>query len=299
MVNENILSMIGNTPMVKLNNLGNSNVYVKLEKYNPAGSVKDRAVYFMIEGLEKRGILKKGDVLVEATSGNTGIALAMIGKLKGYEVIIVMPETMSVERRELMKAYGAKLILTDGKLGMTGSIKKAEELLNENSTYKSLKQFDNEDNPNGHYKTTGVEILNEVSDMDIFVCGVGTGGTLSGVARYLKEKNPNIKIVALEPKNSPAISSGQSGPHKIQGIGAGFIPKNYDANVVDEVITIDDEEAFEGVRLMANKESILVGISSGANVYGALKLAKMYPDKKIVTIAPDGIEKYISMDIFK
>ena len=299
MVNENILSMIGNTPMVRLNNIGNSNIYVKLEKYNPAGSVKDRAVYFMIEGLEKRGILKKGDVLVEATSGNTGIALAMIGKLKGYEVMIVMPETMSIERRELMKAYGAKLILTDGKLGMSGSIKKAEELLNENSTYKSLKQFDNEDNPNGHYQTTGVEILNQVSDLDIFVCGVGTGGTLSGVARYLKEKNPNIKIVALEPKNSPVISNGQSGPHNIQGIGAGFIPKNYDASLVDEVMTIEDEEAFEGVRLMADKESILVGISSGANVFGALKLAKMYPDKNIVTIAPDGIEKYISMDIFK
>lgn len=299
MVNENILSMIGNTPMVRLNNIGNSNIYVKLEKYNPAGSVKDRAVYFMIEGLEKRGILKKGDVLVEATSGNTGIALAMIGKLKGYEVIIVMPETMSIERRELMKAYGAKLILTDGKLGMSGSINKAEELLNENSNYKSLKQFDNEDNPNGHYKTTGVEILNAVSDLDIFVCGVGTGGTLSGVARYLKEKNPNIKIVALEPKNSSVISNGQSGPHNIQGIGAGFIPKNYDANLVDEVMTIDDEEAFEGVRLMADKESILVGISSGANIFGALKLTKMYPDKKIVTIAPDGIEKYISMDIFK
>ncbi len=299
MVNENILSMVGNTPMVRLNNIGNSNIYVKLEKYNPAGSVKDRAVYFMIEGLEKRGILKKGDVLVEATSGNTGIALSMIGKLKGYEVIIVMPETMSIERRELMKAYGAKLILTDGKLGMSGSIKKAEELLNENSTYKSLKQFDNEDNPNGHYQTTGVEILNQVSDLDIFVCGVGTGGTLSGVARYLKEKNPNIKIVALEPKNSPVISNGQSGPHNIQGIGAGFIPKNYDSNLVDEVMTIEDEEAFEGVRLMADKESILVGISSGANVFGALKLAKMYPDKNIVTIAPDGIEKYISMDIFK
>jgi cysteine synthase A len=299
MINENILSMIGNTPIVKLNKLGNSNVYVKLEKYNPGGSVKDRAVYFMIEGLEKRGALKKGDVLVEATSGNTGIALAMIGKLKGYEVIIVMPETMSIERRELMKAYGATIILTDGKLGMNGSIKKAEELLNENNSYKSLNQFDNEDNPNGHYKTTAVEILNQVKDIDIFICGVGTGGTLSGVARYLKEQNPNIKIVAIEPEKSPAISKNQSGPHKIQGIGAGFIPKNYDASLVDEVMTISDEEAFEGVRLMAKEEAILVGISSGANIFGALKLSKSYPNKNIVTIAPDGIEKYISMEIFK
>ena len=299
MVNQNILSMIGNTPMVKLNNIGSSNIYVKLEKYNPGGSVKDRAVYFMIEGLEERKILKEGDVLVEATSGNTGIALAMIGKLKGYEVILVMPETMSVERRELMKAYGAKLILTDGKLGMKGSINKAKELLEENPNYKSLNQFDNEDNPNGHYKTTGVEILEQVNDVDIFVCGVGTGGTLSGVSKYLKEKNPDIKIVALEPSKSPVISKNESGPHKIQGIGAGFIPKNYDASLVDIVMTIEDEEAFEGVRLMAEKEGILVGISSGANIIGALKVASLYPNKKIVTMAPDGIEKYISMEIFK
>ncbi|MGL4911037.1 MAG: cysteine synthase A [Romboutsia sp.] len=299
MINQNILKMIGNTPMIKLNNIGDSNIYVKLEKYNPGGSVKDRAVYFMLEGLEERKILKKGDVLVEATSGNTGIALAMIGKLKGYEVMIVMPETMSVERRELMKAYGAKLILTDGSLGMNGSIDKAKELLDKNPNYKSLNQFDNEDNKNGHYKTTGVEILEQVKDVDIFVCGVGTGGTLSGVSKYLKEKNPNIKIVALEPSKSATISKNESGPHKIQGIGAGFIPKNYDDSLVDIVMTIEDEEAFEGVRLMADKEGILVGISSGANIMGALKIASLYPNKNIVTIAPDGIEKYISMEIFK
>ena len=298
MINNNVLDMIGNTPMIKLNNIGNSNLYVKLEKYNPAGSIKDRAVYYMVENLEKNGILKKGDVLVEATSGNTGIALSMIGSLKGYKVIIVMPETMSLERRTLMKAYGAELILTDGSLGMKGSIEKMNKLLSENSNYISLKQFDNEYNPLAHYETTGVEIYNQVKDIDIFVCGVGTGGTISGVGKYLKEQNPNIKVVAVEPEGSPVISKNKKGSHKIQGIGAGFIPKNYNENVVDEVMTITDEESYEGVRIMAQKEGILVGISSGANIYAALKLCEMYPDKKIVTVAPDGIDKYMSMGIF-
>lgn len=298
MINNNVLDMIGNTPMIKLNNIGNSNLYVKLEKYNPAGSIKDRAVYYMVENLEKNGLLKKGDVLVEATSGNTGIALSMIGSLKGYKVIIVMPETMSVERRTLMKAYGAELILTDGSLGMKGSIEKMNKLLSENSNYISLKQFDNEYNPLAHYETTGVEMYNQVKDIDIFVCGVGTGGTISGVGKYLKEQNPNIKVVAVEPEGSPVISKNKKGSHKIQGIGAGFIPKNYNENVVDEVMTITDEESYEGVRIMAQKEGILVGISSGANIYAALKLCEMYPDKKIVTVAPDGIDKYMSMGIF-
>lgn len=298
MINNNVLDMIGNTPMIKLNNIGNSNLYVKLEKYNPAGSIKDRAVYYMVENLEKNVLLKKGDVLVEATSGNTGIALSMIGSLKGYKVIIVMPETMSVERRTLMKAYGAELILTDGSLGMKGSIEKMNKLLSENSNYISLKQFDNEYNPLAHYETTGVEIYNQVKDIDIFVCGVGTGGTISGVGKYLKEQNPNIKVVAVEPEGSPVISKNKKGSHKIQGIGAGFIPKNYNENVVDEVMTITDEESYEGVRIMAQKEGILVGISSGANIYAALKLCEMYPDKKIVTVAPDGIDKYMSMGIF-
>ena len=298
MINNNVLDMIGNNPMIKLNNIGNSNLYVKLEKYNPAGSIKDRAVYYMVENLEKNGLLKKGDVLVEATSGNTGIALSMIGSLKGYKVIIVMPETMSVERRTLMKAYGAELILTDGSLGMKGSIEKMNKLLSENSNYISLKQFDNEYNPLAHYETTGVEIYNQVKDIDIFVCGVGTGGTISGVGKYLKEQNPNIKVVAVEPEGSPVISKNKKGSHKIQGIGAGFIPKNYNENVVDEVMTITDEESYEGVRIMAQKEGILVGISSGANIYAALKLCEMYPDKKIVTVAPDGIDKYMSMGIF-
>ena len=298
MINNNVLDMIGNTPMIKLNNIGNSNLYVKLEKYNPAGSIKDRAVYYMVENLEKNGILKKGDVLVEATSGNTGIALSMIGSLKGYKVIIVMPETMSIERRTLMKAYGAKFILTDGSLGMKGSIEMMNKLLSENTNYISLKQFENEYNPLAHYETTGVEIYNQVKDIDIFVCGVGTGGTISGVGKYLKEQNPNIRVVAVEPEGSPVISKNKKGSHKIQGIGAGFIPKNYNENVVDEVMTITDEESYEGVRIMAQKEGILVGISSGANIYAALKLCEMYPDKKIVTVAPDGIDKYMSMGIF-
>lgn len=298
MINNNVLDMIGNTPMIKLNNIGNSNLYVKLEKYNPAGSIKDRAVYYMVENLEKNGILKKGDVLVEATSGNTGIALSMIGSLKGYKVIIVMPETMSIERRTLMKAYGAKFILTDGSLGMKGSIEMMNKLLSENTNYISLKQFDNEYNPLAHYETTGVEIYSQVKDIDIFVCGVGTGGTISGVGKYLKEQNPNIKVVAVEPEGSPVISKNKKGSHKIQGIGAGFIPKNYNKNVVDEVMTITDEESYEGVRIMAQKEGILVGISSGANVYAALKLCEMYPDKKLVTVAPDGIDKYMSIGIF-
>ena len=298
MINNNVLDMIGNTPMVNLYNIGRGNIYVKLEKYNPAGSIKDRAVYYMVENLEKNELLKKGDVLVEATSGNTGIALSMIGSLKGYKVIIVMPETMSVERRTLMKAYGAELILTDGSLGMKGSIEMMNKLLSENTNYISLKQFENEYNPLAHYETTGVEIYNQVKDIDIFVCGVGTGGTISGVGKYLKEQNPNIKVVAVEPEGSPVISKNKKGSHKIQGIGAGFIPKNYNEIVVDEVMTITDEESYKGVRIMAQKEGILVGISSGANIYAALKLCEMYPDKKIVTVAPDGIDKYMSMGIF-
>lgn len=299
MIYENVVDLIGNTPIIKLNNIENKNIYLKLERNNPGGSVKDRAVYYMIEGLEKRNELKKGDVLIEATSGNTGIAISMIGKLKGYEVVIVMPENMSIERRALMKAYGAKLILTEGKLGMKGSIQKAQELIEENKNYKSLNQFENQDNPYAHYETTAKEIINDIEDVDIFLCGVGTGGTLSGVAKFLKEKNPKIKIIAIEPKKSPIISQNTPGSHKIQGIGAGFIPKNYDETLVDEVLTIDDDEAFEGMKILADKEGILVGISSGANLYAAIKISKVYPDKKIVTIAPDSLEKYISMGVFK
>ncbi len=345
MIYEDVLSLIGNTPMIRLNRLGYPNVYVKLELNNPAGSVKDRAVYAMIDGAIRRNELKKGDVLVEATSGNTGIALAMIGRLKGYKVIIIMPETMSIERRQLVKAYGAELILTQGSKGMNGAVEKANELLklnsnykslgqfenadnkrghyehtgveiyndlpdvdiftckaNEllklNSNYKSLGQFENADNKRGHYEHTGVEIYNDLPDVDIFTCGIGTGGTLSGAGKYLKEKNPDVKIIGIEPKSSPLISEGKAGAHKIQGIGANFIPKNYDEKICDEIITVSDEDAFEMVRQLGQMEGLLVGISAGANIFAAIELSKLYNDKKIVTVAPDGINKYMSMGIF-
>ena len=282
MIYEDVLSLIGNTPMIRLNRLGYPNVYVKLELNNPAGSIKDRAVYAMIDGAIRRNELKKGDVLVEATSGNTGIALAMIGRLKGYKVIIIMPETMSIERRQLVKAYGAEIILTQGSKGMNGAVEKANELLKLNSNYKSLSQFENADNNRGHYEHTGVEIYNDLPDVDIFTCGIGTGGTLSGAGKYLKEKNPDVKIIGIEPKSSPLISEGKAGAHKIQGIGANFIPKNYDEKICDEIITVSDEDAFEMVRQLGQMEGLLVGISAGANIFTAIELSKLYNDKKIV-----------------
>lgn len=298
MIYKNGLELIGNTPMISLDEIGYKNVYIKLEKYNPAGSVKDRIALSMIEGAEKKGVLKEDSVLVEATSGNTGIALAMVGKLKGYKVIIIMPETMSIERRQLVKAFGAELILTEGAKGMNGSIEKLEELLKENKNYINLGQFENEDNPRIHYEATGPEIYKEVPDVDVIIAGIGSGGTISGTGKFLKEKNPNVEVIGIEPKASPLITQKKAGPHKIQGIGANFIPKNYDENVVDKVITVSDEDAFDVVRLLANKLGILVGISSGANIFGAIEIAKNNPDKKIVTIAPDGVDKYMSMSIF-
>ena len=298
MIYKNGIELIGNTPIISLDEIGYKNVYIKLEKYNPAGSVKDRIALSMIEGAEKKGVLKEDSVLVEATSGNTGIALAMVGKLKGYKVIIIMPETMSIERRQLVKAFGAELILTEGAKGMNGSIEKLEELLKENKNYINLGQFENEDNPRIHYEATGPEIYKEVPDVDVIIAGIGSGGTISGTGKFLKEKNPNVEVIGIEPKASPLITQKKSGPHKIQGIGANFIPKNYDENVVDKVITVSDEDAFDVVRLLANKLGILVGISSGANTFAALEIAKKYPNKKIVTVAPDGIDKYMSMGIF-
>ena len=298
MIFDNVLSLIGNTPMVRLKNLGYPNVYVKLEKNNPGGSIKDRVAYYMIKCAEERNELKLGDVIVEATSGNTGIGLSMIGKLKGYKVIIVMPENMSIERRNLVKAYGAELILTDKSKGMNGSIEKANELISKNSNYKSLNQFDNKDNPRAHYDSTGVEIYNDLPSIDIFTCGIGTGGTFTGIGKYLKEKNQNIKLIGVEPKGSPLISKGIVGKHNIQGIGANFIPKNFDKNICDEIITVSDYDAFEMVRKLGEIEGLLVGISSGANIYAAIEIAKKYKDKNIVTIAPDGIDKYMSMNIF-
>ncbi|WP_455537930.1 cysteine synthase A [Terrisporobacter sp.] len=298
MIYKNALELIGNTPMISLEEVGFKNVYVKLEKYNPGGSIKDRIALSMIEGAEKSGILKKDSVLVEATSGNTGIGLAMAGRLKGYKVIIIMPETMSLERRQLVKAFGAELILTEGPKGMNGSIEKLEQLLKENKNYVNLGQFENEDNIKIHYETTGPEIYKEVPDVDIIIAGIGSGGTISGSGKYLKEKNKDVKVIGIEPAASPLITGNKAGAHKIQGIGANFIPKNYDKKVVDEVVTVSDEDAFEMVRLLANKLGILVGISSGANVFGAIELSKKYPDKKIVTVAPDGVDKYMSMGIF-
>lgn len=298
MIYKDGLELIGNTPIISLDKIGYENVYVKLEKYNPGGSIKDRIALSMIEGAERRGVLKEGSVLVEATSGNTGIGLAMAGNLKGYKVVIIMPETMSMERRQLVKAFGAELILTEGSKGMNGSIDKLKELLKENENYINLGQFENEDNPKVHYDITGPEIYKEVPDVNVIIAGIGSGGTISGIGKFLKEKDENIEVVGIEPKSSPLITEKKAGPHKIQGIGANFIPKNYDENIVDEVITVSDEDAFQVVRLLANKLGVLVGISSGANVFGAMEISKKHPDKKIVTIAPDGVDKYMSMGIF-
>lgn len=292
----NVIELIGNTPLVNISKV-NKNLYIKLENKNPGGSIKDRAVLGMILGMEERGEISPGDRIVEATSGNTGIATAMIGKSRGYDVTIVMPESMSNERRSLIRAYGAELILTEASKGMQGSIDKMNELLADGKN-KSLRQFDNADNPKYHYNTTGPEIIDELEDVDIFVAGIGTGGTVSGVGSYLKEKNSNILVFGVEPTASPLINKNLAGPHKIQGIGANFIPTNFNDKIVDEVIMISDDEAFEATRLVANTEGILLGISSGANIAAALKLADKYPDKKIVTVAPDGAEKYMSMNIF-
>ena len=260
MIYEDGIDLIGNTPMISLNKIGYPNVYVKLEKYNPGGSIKDRIAISMIEGAESKGILNKDSILVEASSGNTGIGIAMAGMLKGYKVIVIMPETMSIERRQLVKAFGAELILTEGSKGMNGSIEKLKELLKNNKNYVNLGQFENGDNPKVHYNKTGPEITKEVNDVDIFIAGIGSGGTLSGVGKYLKGINADTKIIGIEPASSPLITEHKSGSHKIQGIGANFIPKNYDDTVVDKVITITDEDSFEMVRVLARKLGILVGI---------------------------------------
>ncbi len=301
MIYNNVIDMIGNTPIIKLNNSVSENsaeVYVKLEKYNPAGSVKDRAALGMIEKAEELGLLKKGDTIVEPTSGNTGIALAMVGNVKGYKVVIVMPETMSKERRDMIRAFGAELVLTEGAKGMKGAISKAQELVEEKG-YFMPQQFMNIANPEKHYATTAEEILADIPNLDAFVAGVGTGGTITGVGKHLKEKNPGVQIIAVEPEKSPVISGGQPGPHKIQGIGAGFIPDNYKAELVDKVLQASEEAAFEAARLLASKEGILVGISSGAAISAALNLAKeLGAGKKVLVIAPDGAEKYMSMGLF-
>ena len=303
MVYLNILDIIGNTPILKLKNLGDdqcADIYVKLEKYNLTGSVKDRAALSMIEAAEKAGILKPGSIIVEPTSGNTGIALAAIGKIKGYKVIIIMPETMSEERRKIIKTFGAELILTEGSKGMNGAISKAMELAQSDEIYFVPQQFENIYNPQKHYETTAVEILKDIPDLDAFVAGVGTGGTIVGIGKRLKKEKKDIKIYAVEPSESPDLSGWKAGTHKIQCIGAGFIPKIYDSTYVDEVITIDSEEAFDMVRKVLENEGIFLGISSGASICAALKIGKkLGKGKKVLAISPDGGEKYMSMDIIK
>ena len=295
------LELVGKTPILKIKHLVDENsaeVYVKLEKYNPAGSVKDRAALGMIEVAEREGLLKKGDILVEPTSGNTGIGLAFIGKMKGYKVIVVMPETMSKERRDLIKAYGAELVLTEGTKGMQGAIEKALEY-NNKPGYFIPQQFENIANSQKHYETTADEIFEDISDLDYIVAGVGSGGTITGIAKKLKLKIPGIKAVAVEPAASPVLSGGKPGAHRIQGIGAGFIPGVYEKEFIDEVMPVEDSKAFKTAREFAQVEGVLVGISSGAAIYAALKIAKKIgKGKKVLAIAPDGGEKYISMGLF-
>ena len=286
------VKLIGNTPLYHIED---TNIYVKLEKYNIGGSIKDRAVLGMLDAAMNKGEIRQDTVLVEATSGNTGVALAMLGAVYHIPVIIIMPETMSMERRQLVKAYGATLVLTPGEKGMQGAMDEMERLMKENTNYRSLSQFDNPDNPNAHYETTGKEILDQLQDVDIFGACIGTGGTFSGVAKRLKEYNPAILCMAGEPEKSAVLSGRQAGPHKIQGIGANFVPANFDRELADDILLISDREAvFETVRF-AKETGILVGISSGANIALAKRLSLRYPGKKIVTVAPDGGEKYLSV----
>ena len=300
------LGLVGNTPLVEVVNVEKAlgleaTVLVKLEYLNPAGSVKDRIAKGMIEDAEKRGVLKEGSVIIEPTSGNTGIGLASIAAAKGYRIILTMPETMSVERRNILKAYGAEIVLTEGAKGMKGAIEKAEELAKETPGSFLAGQFVNPVNPAVHRATTGPEIWNDTDgQVDIFVAGVGTGGTLTGVGEYLKSKNPNVKIVAMEPASSPVLSEGRSGAHKIQGIGAGFVPDVLNTKVYDEIITIENDDAFAGGKLLAKHEGVLVGISSGAALKAAIQLAQR-PENKgktIVALLPDSGDRYYSTPLF-
>ena len=304
MVYKNLLDLIGNTPIVKLNNIFNdeniADIYVKLEGFNLGSSVKDRAALGMIEAAEKSGRLKPGGTIVEPTSGNTGISLALISSLKGYKIIIIMPDTMSVERRSIIAAYGAEIILTDGAKGMKGAIEKAEELLKNNPDYFMPQQFENSANPEMHYKTTGEEIIKDLPDLDAFVAGVGTGGTITGIGKKLKEFNPDIKIIAVEPTDSAVLSGEKPGKHKLQGIGAGFIPKILDLSVIDEIIRITNDKAFEFCRIISRKNALFLGISSGAAIAAAYEAAKkLGKGKKVLAVSPDGGEKYLSTDVYK
>lgn len=301
-----LTELIGNTPLVELDKFSANKgldkpVIAKVEYFNPGGSVKDRIALAMIEDAEEKGLLKPGSTIIEPTSGNTGVGLALVAAVKGYKLILTMPETMSIERRNLVKAYGATVKLTSGKDGMKGAIKAAEELRDSIKGSVILQQFENLANPEKHYRSTGEEIWRDTDGkVDIFVAGVGTGGTVSGVGKYLKEKNPNVKIVAVEPSDSPVLSGGQSGPHKIQGIGAGFIPNTYNAAVVDEVFQVENDEAILAGRQLAQQDGLLVGISSGAAAFAAAEIAKR-PENKgktIVTLFPDTGERYLSTVLY-
>lgn len=306
-VYNNVTELIGKTPILKLNNFAkaesvDANIFAKLEYFNPAGSVKDRIANAMISDAEAKGELKPGATIIEPTSGNTGIGLASVGTAKGYKVILTMPETMSVERRNLVKAYGAEVVLTEGAKGMKGAIEKANELKDATPGAVILGQFVNPANPKAHYETTGPEIWADTEGkVDAFIAGVGTGGTLSGVGKYLKEQNPNVKIFAVEPETSPVLSEGHGGSHKIQGIGAGFVPDTLNTSVYDEVIPVPNEAAFETGNKIAKTEGILVGISSGAAVWAAEQLAKRdeFKGKNIVVLLPDTGDRYLSTDLFK
>lgn len=296
------LELIGRTPLVELSRLAReagavARVVAKVESFNPAGSVKDRVALAMVEQAEARGEIRPGDTIIEPTSGNTGVGLALVSALKGYRLILTMPETMSIERRRLVAAYGAQVVLTPGAEGMTGAIDRARELRKEIPGSVILQQFENPDNPQQHYRTTGDEIWRDTDGrVDLFVAGVGSGGTVSGTGRRLKELNPEVEIVAVEPASSPVLSGGAPGPHRIQGIGAGFVPGNYDAQVVDRVVPVSDEEAIGMARLLASHEGLLAGISSGAAARVALQLAKReeYRGKTIVVLLPDTGERYLS-----
>lgn len=301
-----ITELIGRTPLVELAKVSKQNgldtpIIAKVEFFNPGGSVKDRIAFAMIEDAEKKGILKPGATIIEPTSGNTGVGLALVSAVKGYKLILTMPETMSVERRNLVKAYGAEVRLTPGQDGMPGAIRAAEELRDNIPNAVILEQFENPANPQRHYDTTGVEIWEDTDgQVDIFVAGVGTGGTISGIGKRLKEKNPNIRIIAVEPASSPILNGGKSGPHKIQGIGAGFIPNTYNAQVIDEVFDVDNDDAIRTGRLLAQQEGLLVGISSGAAVFAAIQIAKRpeNKDKKIVVLLPDTGERYLTTVLY-
>lgn len=303
---KSITELIGNTPMLELTGLEKSHsleasVIAKLEYFNPCGSVKDRVAKNMIENAEKSGDLKSGSVIIEPTSGNTGIGLASVGVSKGYRVIITMPETMSAERRNLMKAYGAELVLTEGSKGMNGAIAKAEELAKEIPGAFIPGQFSNPSNPQAHFETTGPEIWEQTGgNVDILVSGVGTGGTISGVGKFLKSKNPDIKIIAVEPESSPVLSGGKPGPHGIQGIGAGFVPETLNTEIYDEIVTVADSDAYQTGRELAKTEGLLVGISSGAAVWAAVQTAKRLENrgKTIVAVLPDTGERYLSTPMF-